>query len=83
MAIAWIYKQDYAAGGMKMLTVVDANGERAGLLAVRTAIAMIPMSLIPLIASARFGADRCELAAGSDVPDLLDSILPESERPFG
>ena len=30
MAIAWIYRRQYAAAGLKMLTVVDASGWRAG-----------------------------------------------------
>ena len=30
MAIAWIYRQQYAAAGLKMLSTVDASGFRAG-----------------------------------------------------
>ncbi len=30
MAIAWIYREQYAAAGMQMLTVVDTSGRRAG-----------------------------------------------------
>src|SRR6185437_129957 len=30
MAIAWIYRRDYAAAGLQMLPVVDPSGLRAG-----------------------------------------------------
>ena len=30
MAIAWLYRADYARGGQRMLTVVDPTGLRAG-----------------------------------------------------
>ncbi len=30
MAIAWIYRRDYGAAGLRMLTVVDPTGRRAG-----------------------------------------------------
>jgi protoheme IX farnesyltransferase len=65
MAIAWIYKNDYASAGMKMLTTADANGERAGLLAIRTALAMIPMSLVPLFESRHLILISCSLAIGA------------------
>jgi protoheme IX farnesyltransferase len=47
MAIAWLYRRDYAAGGMKMLSVVDPSGRRAGAQAVTAALALAPVSLIP------------------------------------
>jgi protoheme IX farnesyltransferase len=47
MAIAWIYREQYARAGMKMLTVVDPTGRRAGVLAVATALALIPVSVAP------------------------------------
>ncbi len=30
MAIAWLYRRDYAAAGLQMLPVVDPSGRRAG-----------------------------------------------------
>jgi protoheme IX farnesyltransferase len=47
MAIAWIYRQEYARAGMKMLTVVDPSGRRAGRLAVCSAFALVPVSVLP------------------------------------
>ncbi|QEG36978.1 heme o synthase [Bythopirellula goksoeyrii] len=49
MAIAWIYREDYAAAGHRMLTVVDPTGMRAGAQAVLGAAALIPVSLIPAV----------------------------------
>lgn len=45
MAIAWKYRDDYAAGGLKMLTVTDPSGRRAGQLAVATAVVLLLVSL--------------------------------------
>ncbi|MEX2185700.1 MAG: heme o synthase [Pirellulales bacterium] len=47
MAIAWIYRRQYAAAGLKMLPVVDETGGRAGAQAVLAALAIVPVSLIP------------------------------------
>jgi protoheme IX farnesyltransferase len=49
MAIAWLYRDSYAAGGMKMLPVVDPTGRRAGAQAVLSALALIPVSLLPTL----------------------------------
>ncbi len=55
MAIAWLYRREYAAGGSQMLTVVDPTGRRAGRQAVVSALALIPVSLIPVLASPGLG----------------------------
>lgn len=47
MAIAWMYREDYADGDMKMLPVVDPSGRTAGIEAVVCALALIPVSLLP------------------------------------
>jgi protoheme IX farnesyltransferase len=47
MAIAWIYRRQYAAAGLRMLTVVDASGWRAGQQAVVAALTLLPVSLVP------------------------------------
>ena len=48
MAIAWIYRHQYGAAGLKMLPVVDPSGRRAGAQAILAALALLPVSLIPL-----------------------------------
>jgi len=49
MAIAWLYRKQYAAAGHKMLTVVDPTGRRAGVQAVLCAVALLPVSFIPVM----------------------------------
>ncbi|MCI0335533.1 MAG: heme o synthase [Planctomycetes bacterium] len=49
MAIAWLYRTDYARAGQRMLTVVDPTGLRAGAQAVVAALSLIPVSLVPAL----------------------------------
>lgn len=49
MAIAWMYRDDYRKGGMKMLTVTEPSGAAAGRKAIVTAILLIGVSLIPIV----------------------------------
>lgn len=49
MAIAWLYRAEYARAGLRMLTVVDPSGLRAGAQAVVAAVALIPVSLVPAL----------------------------------
>ena len=48
MAIAWRYRQEFAAAGVKVATVTDPSGRTAGLWAVLGAAALLPISLMPL-----------------------------------
>jgi protoheme IX farnesyltransferase len=47
MAIAWIYRRQYATAGFRMLSVVDPSGRRAGRQALAAALLLIPVSLVP------------------------------------
>lgn len=49
MAIAWIYREQYAKAGAKMLTVVEPTGRLAGLQAVASAALLVPLSLLPAV----------------------------------
>ena len=49
MAIAWLYRADYAAAGHRMWSVVDPTGVRCGMQAVIGAAMLIPVSLIPAL----------------------------------
>lgn len=49
MAIAWIYRREYRAAGMRMLPVVDPSGIRAGTQAVVAALMLVPVSLLPAV----------------------------------
>ena len=46
MAIAWLYRHDYAQAGHRMLSVVDRSGLRSGAQAVLGAALLVPVSLI-------------------------------------
>lgn len=47
MAIAWLYRHQYAAASMRMLTVIDPTGRRAGIQSVVAAVSVLIVSLIP------------------------------------
>jgi len=47
LAIAWIYREDYARGGLKMLPEVDPQGALTGRQATSYALALIPAGLLP------------------------------------
>jgi heme o synthase len=47
MAIAWLYREDYARAGIRMLPVVQPDGRSTALEALFFAILMIPVSFIP------------------------------------
>jgi protoheme IX farnesyltransferase len=52
MAIAWLYRRQYAAAGLQMLTVVDPSGLRAAGQSLAAALAMVPVSLMLAVPSA-------------------------------
>jgi heme o synthase len=49
MAIAWIYRDEYARAGFKMLPVVDPVGHRTGRQAVGFTLALLGASLCPFL----------------------------------
>ena len=49
MSIAWIYRDEYAKAGFKMLPVVDPDGCRTGQQAVSHALALLVVSLCPFV----------------------------------
>ncbi len=46
-AIAWMYKEDYARGGLKMLPVVDPDGRSTFRQIIIFSILLIPVTLLP------------------------------------
>ncbi len=47
LAIAWIYREDYARGGHRMLPSVDPDGSMTGRQAMWHALELLPAGLIP------------------------------------
>lgn len=60
MAIAWLYRGQYAAAGLRMLTVDDPSGLRAAGQSLAAALAMVPVSLVLAVPS---GSIRLFLSA--------------------
>ena len=48
MAVAWRYRQQFAAAGVKLAAVTDPTGRSAGRWAMAGAAALLPLSLAPL-----------------------------------
>jgi protoheme IX farnesyltransferase len=46
-SIAWLYREDYAKGGIKMLPVVEEDGRSTGHRILAYSIALIPISVLP------------------------------------
>jgi protoheme IX farnesyltransferase len=49
LAIAWIYREDYARAGHRMLSVEDPEGRMSGRQMVSYSLALIPVSISPVI----------------------------------
>ena len=49
LAIAWIYREDYARAGFPMLPVIDPDGRSTARQAVIYALALVPLSLAPTL----------------------------------
>jgi protoheme IX farnesyltransferase len=46
-AIAWMYREDYARGGIRMLPVIQPDGESTAKRVVACSILLIPISIVP------------------------------------
>jgi protoheme IX farnesyltransferase len=49
LAIAWMYREEYARAGFQMLPVVDPQGVRTGRQAVSHTLGLLPISLCPFL----------------------------------
>src|SRR5258707_1007638 len=48
-AIAWMYRDDYTPGGIRMLSVVEPDGESTARRVVVCSLLLIPISLLPAV----------------------------------
>ncbi|MGA7884519.1 MAG: heme o synthase [Acidobacteriaceae bacterium] len=48
MSIAWLYREDYARAGIRMLPVAQPDGWSTALEALTYAVLMVPVSLVPV-----------------------------------
>ena len=49
MAIAWIYREEYARAGFQMLPVIDPRGGRTARVALSCTLALLPVSVCPYL----------------------------------
>jgi heme o synthase len=49
LAIAWMYREDYARAGIQMLPVVEPSGDRTFRQIIGTAAVLVPISLLPTV----------------------------------
>lgn len=49
LALAWMLREDYERGGFRMLPVVDPSGESTGRHVALSALALLPVSLMPTL----------------------------------
>ena len=61
LALAWLYRDDYARGGFRMLPVVDASGRSTGQAAVLYSMALLPVGVLAALG----GMTGWGFAAGS------------------
>jgi heme o synthase len=50
LAIAWLYREDYARAGLPLLPVVEPDGRSTGRQALLYALALVPVSVAPALA---------------------------------
>jgi protoheme IX farnesyltransferase len=49
LAIAWVYRDEYAKAGFKMLSVIDPQGRRTARQAISHTLGLLPVSLCPFV----------------------------------
>lgn len=49
LAIAWMYRDDYAQAGIPLLPVIEPDGHSTGRQAVLYAVALVPITLLPTL----------------------------------
>ncbi len=86
LAIAWMYRDDYARGGFRMLTVEDPDGRRTAQQMILWGAALIPVSLLPTalhLAGALYFFAALALGLGYLACSLLfarDTSVPAARR---
>lgn len=73
LALAWLYREDYRLGGLKMLGVTDPSGRQTRHQSVLYAVALLPTSLLPVLLglSGGFYAAAALLLTGAYVGTAL------------
>lgn len=80
LSIAWLYREDYAQGEIRMLPVVDSNGKSTIWRILAYSAALIPVSILPvalgmsgriyLVGAVLMGAMLFRVSMGMAIPQL-------------
>lgn len=82
MAIAWLYRREFAAAEVRLATVVDASGRTAGFFALGGAMMLLPISILPAflsLADWKYGAAAAVLGLVYAWYSLRFSFAPSEE----
>ena len=90
LSIAWLYREDYAQGEIRMLPVVDSNGKSTLWRILAYSAALIPVSLLPValgmtgrvyfVGAVLMGAMLFRYSMGMALPQL-PATAPASKAP--
>lgn len=47
LSIGWLYREDYARGGFRVLSVLDPDGRLTGRISLVYAVSLVPVALVP------------------------------------
>ncbi|KAL3700381.1 hypothetical protein R1sor_018403 [Riccia sorocarpa] len=82
MALAFFCRHDYAAGGYKMLSLLDASGRRTASCALRNCLYLLPLGFIAQhfgVTSGYFGWENLLLTSGIGAMATLFYLKPSPE----
>jgi protoheme IX farnesyltransferase len=78
-SIAWMYRDDYARGGIRMLPVVEPDGKSTARRIVATAILLLPVALLPRLLRMA-GSVYLTTALAGTVAMILFGVLFHRQR---
>ena len=78
-SIAWMYRDDYARGGIRMLPVVEPDGESTARRIVAGAVLLLPVSLLPRLLGMA-GSVYLATALAATVAMILFGVLFHCQR---
>jgi len=67
MSLAWLCREDYARGGHKMLSLMDATGKRTAACALRNCLYLMPLGFLAVAAGTASAPFATESAVASGV----------------
>ena len=82
LALAWLYREDYARGGFRMLPAVDASGRVTGAMAVLYSLALVPVGVLAALGGMTgWGFAAASLALGGALVALASALAARRTEP--